>query len=92
MHGNGISRNPTHWKLRKAGKAAARECEALKTQLVILRTDMQTREGQIRKLELVVRERNQRIDQQAATIDQLREQNKRLDAENDRLAEMVKLS
>jgi hypothetical protein len=35
MHGNGTSRNPTHWKLRKANKKVARECETLKTQLAI---------------------------------------------------------
>jgi regulator of replication initiation timing len=42
-------------------------------------------------LEVLMRERSQRIDELNGRIERLREQNRRLDAENEHLVEMVRL-
>jgi hypothetical protein len=89
MHGT--SRNPAYWKLRKANEVA-KECEQLKTANALLHSQLENKDGAMRRLELVVRERNQRVDKLIATIDRLRDQNRRLDEEATRLAEMVRLS
>ena len=69
-----------------------KENNALKTVIVRLRTDVRNREGQIHRLELVLRQRSERIDELTGKVDRLRDQNRKLDEENDRLAEMVRLS
>jgi cell division protein FtsB len=92
MHGNGTSRNPVHWKLRKANKKVARECETLKTQIALLNTELKHKQDFVGRLEFLIHQRNEMIDALHGRIDQLREQNKRLDVENEHLCEMVRLS
>jgi chaperonin cofactor prefoldin len=53
---------------------------------------VRNREGQIHRLELVLRQRSERIDELTGKVARLRDQNRKLDEENDRLAEMVRLS
>jgi hypothetical protein len=84
----GTSRVEARWKVRKAYEVA-RECEVLKTRLACLSTEMQHKQDYAGRLELVVRERNQRIDYLIGIIDQLRQQNRQLDTEAERLVEMV---
>jgi hypothetical protein len=68
------------------------ENNELKTTIVILRREVENREGHVGRLQFLLRERLNKIDQLNAVIDRLREQNRRLDAEAERYAEMVKLS
>lgn len=51
---------------------------------------MQDKEGHVGRLHILMRECTERIDELTATIDQLREQNRRLDQECEHLAAMVK--
>ena len=76
-----------------------RQCEALKTENVCLRSELRHKQDFVGRLEYLLHQRTEmidalhgRIDQLNATIDRLREQNRRLDAEAERYAEMVKLS
>jgi hypothetical protein len=69
-----------------------RENDELKTTIVVLRREVEIKEGHLGRLQFLLRERLNKIDQLNATIDRLREQNKRLDAEAERYAKMVKLS
>jgi hypothetical protein len=73
---------------RPAGTRYAR----LRTVIVQLRHKLTNKEGYAAKLELVLHHRLARIDQLNATIDRLREQNRRLDEEADRLAEMIRFA
>jgi hypothetical protein len=66
-----------------------RQCNQLKTTIVCLRADVQNREGQIHRLELLVRERCAMIDALHGRIDQLRDQNKKLEIEAEHLAALV---
>ena len=68
-----------------------RENDGLKTTIVCLRREPENREGAAGRLEVLMRERSARIDELTGTIDRLREQNKRLDQENEHLVEMVRL-
>jgi hypothetical protein len=68
------------------------ENSALKTTIVVLRREVEIKEGHVGRLQFLLRERLTRIDQLNAVIDRLREQNRRLDAEAERYAEMVRLS
>jgi hypothetical protein len=69
-----------------------RQCEALKTENVCLHTKLQHQQDFVGKLKFLLTERLNKIDQLNATIDRLREQNRRLDVEAERYAEMVRLS
>jgi hypothetical protein len=87
----GTSRVEARWKVRKAYKVA-RECKALKTQLALLHTELRHKQDFVGRLEYLLHQRTEMIDALHGRIDQLREQNRRLDAEAERLAEMVRLS
>ena len=54
-----------------------------------LRHELTTKKHYAERLEVLLRERMERIDELYATIDQLREQNKRLEAEADHLAAII---
>jgi len=69
-----------------------RENDGLRTEIVRLRHDLTHKQGHVGRLEVLLCERSNRIDQLIGTIDRLRDQNRRLDAEAERLAEMVRLS
>ena len=68
-----------------------RQCEALKTENVCLRSELRHKQDFVGRLEYLLHQRTEMIDA-LHRIDQLREQNRRLDAEAERLAEMVRLS
>jgi hypothetical protein len=68
------------------------ENSALKTTIVCLRRELETKGGHVDRLKFLLSERLNRIDQLNATIDRLRDQNRKLDAENEHLVEMVRLS
>ena len=68
-----------------------RENDILKTTIVCLRRELENKQGAVGRLEVLMRERIARIDELTGTIDRLREQNKRLDQENEYLVEMVRL-
>ena len=57
------------------------ENDGLRTEIVRLRRELENREGAVDRLELLLRERLTKIDELTAQVDQLREANKRLDAE-----------
>ena len=69
-----------------------RQCETLKTENVCLHSKLRHQQDFVSRLKFLLSERLNKIDQLNATIDRLREQNRRLDAEAERYAEMVKLS
>jgi hypothetical protein len=57
-----------------------------------LRRELENKGGHVDRLKFLLGERLNKIDQLTATIDRLREQNRRLDEEAERYAEMVRLS
>jgi hypothetical protein len=79
------------WKARRPNQIE-KENDQLRTVVIQLRHELETRENAVRRLEILARARSTRIDNLTGTVDRLREQNRRLDAEADRLAEMVRLS
>jgi len=72
--------------------ALERNLDELRTTVIKLRHELTNKEGYAATLELVLRQRMERIDQLNGQLEQVREQNRRLDAEAERLAEMVRLS
>ena len=68
------------------------ENNALKTAIVCLRRELENKGDHVSRLKFLLHERLTKIDQLNATIDRLREQNRRLDAEAEHYAEMVKAS
>ena len=75
---------PAELKLRQ-------DNDALRTVIVRLKRELENKQGAISRLETLLCERLTRNDDLTATVDRLREQNRKLDAENERLAEMAKL-
>jgi chromosome segregation ATPase len=70
-------------------KLLQKENDGLRTEIVKLRHELTNKQGYAERLEVLLRERMERIDELTATIDQLRERNKRLEAEAERLAAMA---
>jgi septal ring factor EnvC (AmiA/AmiB activator) len=62
----------------------------LKTTILCLRREIENKQGAVGRLETLLHERLNRIDQLHATIDRLRAANQKLDAEAEHLAEMVR--
>ena len=81
-----------HWRASPAVEQLEKTVEQLRADNVRLRHQLTTKTGYAAKLELVLRQRSERIDELTTTIDRLREQNRRLDEEADRLAEMVRFA
>jgi chromosome segregation ATPase len=67
-------------------KLLQKENDGLRTEIVKLRHELTNKQGYAERLEVLLRERMERIDELTATIDQLRERNKRLEAEAEHLA------
>lgn len=63
----------------------------LRTTIVVLKRQLEDRDGHVGRLHILMRERIERIDELNDRIAQLRDQNRRLDEENDRLVEMMQL-
>ena len=79
------------WKSRRL-EPIERENDQLRTTIVSLRTEMRHQQDFVGRLEYLLHLRTEMIDALHGRIDTLRNQNRQLDAENDRLAEMVRLS
>ena len=74
----------------RAETLLAREIDGLRTTICCLRRELENRDGAVFRLELLLRERLTRIDALSNKLAQVREQNRRLDQENEHLAEMIK--
>ena len=61
------------------------------TQLVRLQHELETKNGYIGKLEILLRERLTRIDELTGKLEQSREQIRRLDRECEHLADMIRI-
>jgi predicted RNase H-like nuclease (RuvC/YqgF family) len=91
MHGNGNARNPNYWKLRKA-TALQRENETLKTQLALLHSELAHKQTFVGRLELLIHQRNERINELNDKLAQSRDQCQRLEAECEHLADIIRLA
>ena len=80
-----------NWTRRRLAPVE-RENAGLRMVIIQLRRELTDKEGYAAKLELVARQRSRTIDALRGTINQLREQNRRLDEEADRLAEIVRFA
>jgi len=78
-------RQPTRTELQ----LLKNENDGLRTEIVRLRRELENREGAVGRLELLLRERLERIDELNAQVDQLRHQNKKLDEEAEHWAQLV---
>lgn len=67
-----------------------RQIDGLTTTIICLRRDLKNKAEYVDRLEYLLRERTERIDGLTGMIERLREQNKKLDAENEHLVEMVR--
>jgi len=63
-----------------------REIDGLRTTICCLRRELENRDGAVSRLELLLRERLERVDALSNALAQVREQNRRLDQENEQLA------
>ena len=66
--------------------------DALALRLLRVREELQTAERHRVGLEVLLVMRQERVDALTVQVDRLRQQNRRLDEENDRLVEMVRLA
>jgi hypothetical protein len=82
---NWTSRAETLRKLKRAAQVQ-RGNGALLVTICNLRHELETKDNAMRRLELVIHQRNQTIDNLNDKLAQSREQCRRLDAEADRLA------
>ena len=67
-----------------------RQCEALKTENVCLHTELRHQQDFVSRLKFLLRERLTRIDDLNGRLEQARAQIRKLDEENDHLAELAK--
>jgi cell division protein FtsB len=58
-----------------------RENDGLRTTIVCLKREIENKVGHVQRLEALLCSRLQKIDELTAQVDQLRQQNRRLDAE-----------
>ena len=66
------------------------ENSALKTTIVVLRREVEIKEGHVGRLQFLLRERLTRIDDLNSRLEQARAQIQKLDGECEHLAELVK--
>ena len=76
------------WKARPLAPIE-RENDQLRMTICGLQRELETKQGTVGRLEVLLRERLTRIDALTAQVDQLRHQNKKLDQEAEQLAQMV---
>jgi CII-binding regulator of phage lambda lysogenization HflD len=82
---------PPH-KSTNAEPKLIRENDGLKTTICCLRHELENKAGYVGRLEHLLQKRTEQIDTLNAKIEQLRDQNKRLDAEADLLIAMIQLT
>jgi hypothetical protein len=70
------------WRSHPSVAQLEHEIDTLRSELVRLRHDLTSKVGYAAKLELVLHQRMERIDQLQAAIDLLRQRNQHLDLEN----------
>jgi len=70
-------------------KLLQKENDGLRTEIVKLRHELTNKQGYAERLEVLLRERLERIDDLNGKLEQAREQNKRLKAEAEHLAAIV---
>ena len=80
-----------NWKFKPLNEVE-KDNAALRTTIVQLRHQLKTKQGHVQRLQVLLCSRLQKIDELTGEVDQLRHQNRRLDAENEHLCEMVRLS
>jgi hypothetical protein len=78
-----------HWRTRPDAAALEHLVNQLRTTVIQLRHELTNKEGYAATLELVLKQRTQTIDDLVGKLEQVRAQNRRLDAEAERLAAMV---
>jgi hypothetical protein len=69
-----------------------RQLNATRLKLLRANDELRTKQIYCERLEHLLHQRTEMVDALHGRIDQLREQNRKLDAEAERLAEMVRLS
>jgi len=83
-----ISRTEALRQLREIAPIQ-QENEALKTQLVLLHSELRHQQVAISQLRVLTRQRSERIDELNHKLEQARAANRKLDEENDHLVESV---
>ena len=80
-----------HYRWRTRGNIAKleHEIDALKTVVIRLRREVETKQGANGRLKLLLRERLTRIDELTAKVDQLHATNQKLDAEAEHYFQML---
>jgi hypothetical protein len=78
------------WKSRRLNPTE-KENEQLRLVIIQLRHELENKQGAVGRLELALHQRLETIDDLRGKLDQLRAVNARLDAEAERLWEMVRL-
>jgi hypothetical protein len=66
-----------------------RELDGLRTMICRLRRELETKQGVVGRLETLVHERDERVDELSAWLEQSRQQVRRLDLQNEILIEMI---
>jgi hypothetical protein len=66
-----------------------RECDQLRTTIIQLRRELETKQGAVGRLEVLLHERLTRIDELNGKLEQSRQQVRRLDLQNQILVEMI---
>jgi len=79
------------WRSRPDAAALERNVDELRTVMIQLRHELTNKTGYAATLELVLKQRTQTIDDLRGKLDRLRAVNARLDAEAEKLCEMVRL-
>jgi hypothetical protein len=80
------------WAPRVNAIKLKRECDRLSSELIRARADLNISERQRVGLEVALDVRGEKIDALVVQVERLRQQNRQLDEENDRLCEMVKFT
>ena len=88
---NRTSPYPMVWKYKPIAVQLKKHNAELASALTRVREQLRSKECRCSGLEMILRERLKRIDELNGKIEQLRDQNRRLDEENEHLVEMVRL-
>jgi hypothetical protein len=77
------------WKPRPL-EPVERECDRLRTEVVRLKHDLESREQFLNRLQFLLRRRTETIDDLTGKLQQARAANQKLDAEREHLAQLAK--